>query len=379
MKKILFRKLLIDCLKFFAISIIGASAIIWVFQAVNYLDIMVEDGRNFHTYFTYTLLTFPKIISKILPFIIFLSFYFVITRYEQNNELIIFWNFGVKKIELINFFLKFSIILTIFQILLTSIAVPKTLEIGRSLIKTSEVNFIDNFIKPKKFNDIIKDLTIYSENKDKDGNFTNIYLKKNLGPNEFEITFAKKGTIKKKGNNEILSLSNGENLSFKNEKITNISFQQSNFNLKRLKTNTTTYIKVQENSIFDLFSCYNNLIKNDLPKIKNSKLTNCSFENLINIFREFYKRLIIPFFIPVLILIASYLIISSKENLDYFKKRIYIFLFGMFMIIFSETSLRFIVDNFLENIKIVLLPFIILISLYSIIFLKLSNSQKIKI
>tara|TARA_B100000963_G_scaffold301800_1_gene274512 strand:+ start:214 stop:1353 length:1140 start_codon:yes stop_codon:yes gene_type:complete len=379
MKKILFRKLLIDCLKFFAISIIGASAIIWVFQAVNYLDIMVEDGRNFHTYFTYTLLTFPKIISKILPFIIFLSFYFVITRYEQNNELIIFWNFGVKKIELINFFLKFSIILTIFQILLTSIAVPKTLEIGRSLIKTSEVNFIDNFIKPKKFNDIIKDLTIYSENKDKDGNFTNIYLKKKLGPNEFEVTFAKKGTIKKKGNVEILSLSNGENLSFKNEKITNISFQESNFNLKRLKTNTTTYIKVQENSIFDLFSCYNSLIKNDLPKIKNSKLTNCSFENLINIFREFYKRLIIPFFIPVLILIASYLIISSKENLDYFKKRIYIFLFGMFMIIFSETSLRFIVDNFLENIKIVLLPFIILISLYSIIFLKLSNSQKIKI
>ena len=379
MKKILFRKLLIDCLKFFAISIIGASAIIWVFQAVNYLDIMVEDGRNFHTYFTYTLLTFPKIISKILPFIIFLSFYFVITRYEQNNELIIFWNFGVKKIELINFFLKFSIILTIFQILLTSIAVPKTLEIGRSLIKTSEVNFIDNFIKPKKFNDIIKDLTIYSENKDKDGNFTNIYLKKKLGPNEFEVTFAKKGTIKKKGNVEILSLSNGENLSFKNEKITNISFQESNFNLKRLKTNTTTYIKVQENSIFDLFSCYNNLIKNDLPKIKNSKLTNCSFENLINIFREFYKRLIIPFFIPVLILIASYLIISSKENLDYFKKRIYIFLFGIFMIIFSETSLRFIVDNFLENIKIVLLPFIILISLYSIIFLKLSNSQKIKI
>ena len=379
MKKILFRKLLTDCLKFFAISIIGASAIIWVFQAVNYLDIMVEDGRNFHTYFTYTLLTFPKIISKILPFIIFLSFYFVITRYEQNNELIIFWNFGVKKIELINFFLKFSIILTIFQILLTSIAVPKTLEIGRSLIKTSEVNFIDNFIKPKKFNDIIKDLTIYSENKDKDGNFTNIYLKKKLGPNEFEVTFAKKGTIKKKGNVEILSLSNGENLSFKNEKITNISFQESNFNLKRLKTNTTTYIKVQENSIFDLFSCYNNLIKNDLPKIKNSKLTNCSFENLINIFREFYKRLIIPFFIPVLILIASYLIISSKENLDYFKKRIYIFLFGMFMIIFSETSLRFIVDNFLENIKIVLLPFIILISLYSIIFLKLSNSQKIKI
>ena len=377
MKKILFRKLLTDCLKFFAISIIGASAIIWVFQAVNYLDIMVEDGRNFHTYFNYTLLTFPKIISKILPFIIFLSFFFVITRYEQNNELIIFWNFGVKKIEVINFFLKFSIIITLLQILLTSLAVPKTLEIGRSLIKSSNVNFIDNFIKPKKFNDIIKNLTIYSEDKDNDGNFTNIYLKKKIGPDEFEVTFAKKGIIKKKGDIEILSLSNGENLSFKDEKITNISFLESSFNLTRLKTNTTTYIKVQENSIFDLYYCYKNLLNNNLTNIKNSKLTNCSFENLVNIFREFYKRLIIPFFIPTLILISSYLIISSKENVDYLKKRNYIFLFGMFMIIFSETSLRFVVDSFLDNLKVIFLPFIIFITLYLIVFFKLRYKQKV--
>jgi len=377
MKKILFRKLLTDCLKFFAISIIGASAIIWVFQAVNYLDIMVEDGRNFHTYFNYTLLTFPKIISKILPFIIFLSFFFVITRYEQNNELIIFWNFGVKKIEVINFFLKFSIIITLLQILLTSLAVPKTLEIGRSLIKSSNVNFIDNFIKPKKFNDIIKNLTIYSENKDNDGNFTNIYLKKKIGPDEFEVTFAKKGIIKKKGDIEILSLSNGENLSFKDEKITNISFLESSFNLTRLKTNTTTYIKVQENSIFDLYYCYKNLLNNNLTNIKNSKLTNCSFENLVNIFREFYKRLIIPFFIPTLILISSYLIISSKENVDYLKKRIYIFLFGMFIIIFSETSLRFVVDSFLENLKVIFLPFVIFLILYLIVFFKLRFKQKV--
>ena len=30
----------------FLMSIVGISAIIWVFQAVNYLDIMVEDGQT---------------------------------------------------------------------------------------------------------------------------------------------------------------------------------------------------------------------------------------------------------------------------------------------------------------------------------------------
>ena len=116
MKKILFRKLLIDCLIFLFISLISTSVIIWVFQAVNFLDIIVEDGRDFKVYFNYTLLNFPKIISKILPFAVFFSFFYVLNRYELNNELIIFWNFGVHKIQLANFLFVVSAILMIIQL-----------------------------------------------------------------------------------------------------------------------------------------------------------------------------------------------------------------------------------------------------------------------
>ena len=36
---------------------------VWVFQAVNFLDIMIEDGRGYLVYLNYTLLNFPKIIK----------------------------------------------------------------------------------------------------------------------------------------------------------------------------------------------------------------------------------------------------------------------------------------------------------------------------
>ena len=104
MKKILFKKLLFDCLKFFLLCLIGISAIVWVFQAVNYLDIMVEDGRNYSVYFKYTLLNFPKIISKLFPFALFLSFFYIISKYENSNELIIFWTHGISKQQVIKFF-----------------------------------------------------------------------------------------------------------------------------------------------------------------------------------------------------------------------------------------------------------------------------------
>lgn len=71
MKKILFRKLLFDCLKFFIITIISLGIIIWIFQAVNYMDIMIDDGKDYFVYFKFTLLNFPKILSKIFPFALF--------------------------------------------------------------------------------------------------------------------------------------------------------------------------------------------------------------------------------------------------------------------------------------------------------------------
>ena len=108
MKKTIFRKLTIDCLKFFLLILFTISTIIWVLQAVNYLDFVIEDGHGFFVYFNYTLLSFPKIISRIYPFAIFLTFSYILLKYEDKNELLIFWNFGIDKIDFINFFTKVS-------------------------------------------------------------------------------------------------------------------------------------------------------------------------------------------------------------------------------------------------------------------------------
>ena len=65
MKKILFRKILFDNLIFFSISLLSVSIIIWVFQAVNFLDIMIEDGRDYLVYFSYSFLNLPKKFVKL--------------------------------------------------------------------------------------------------------------------------------------------------------------------------------------------------------------------------------------------------------------------------------------------------------------------------
>ena len=368
MKKILFRKLLIDYLSFFLIALLGSSIVVWVFQAVNFLDIMIEDGRDYTIYINYSLLNFPKILSRLYPFVLFFSIFHITSKFEYNNELLILWNFGVNKIELINFIFRFSLILMIVQIIFSSLIIPKSQDLARSFLRSSTVNFFGNFIKPQRFNDTIKDVTIYSERKDNEGNLFNLYLKKQIDQNNFQITYAKKGVFKEFNNIPVLVLFDGATITGKNDKITNFSFSKSDFPLNNFSSNTTTYKKTQELSSFRLLKCLQLL--NSKKKVGEKKIENCSKENLRNIYKELYKRFLIPFYIPLLVLIPFLLILSSKESSNYSKLKIITFLIGLFFIIFSETTIKIISIIYFKNLLISLIPFFLLIFLYLLFFKK---------
>ena len=372
MKKIIYRKLLLDYMSFFLIALFSSGIVIWVFQAVNFLDIMIEDGRSYSVYISYSLLNFPKILNKLFPFVLFFSLFYVTIKYEANNELIIFWNFGENKIQLINFVFKFSSILMLIQLILSSIAVPKSQDLARSFLRESSVNFYENFIKAKRFNDTLKKITIYSEKKDAEGNLYNLYLKKEIDQNNFQITYAKKGFFKEINNMPILVLFDGETITGKNNKITNISFSKSDFPINNAESSSfVTQQKTQELSSFNLFKCANFLISTKKNKI-NPKVVNCKIRNSNNIFKELYKRFIIPFYILILSLVPLLLIILSKEDSRYSKLKLITFLIGLFFIIFSETTIRLISDSLFRNIVISLLPIVFIITLY-LIFVKKFN------
>ena len=60
MEKIIFKSFLREISFFFILSSISIALIIWIIQAVNYLDFVSEDGHNFKVYFLYTHFNFTK-------------------------------------------------------------------------------------------------------------------------------------------------------------------------------------------------------------------------------------------------------------------------------------------------------------------------------
>jgi len=207
MKKLLFQKFLKDTLKFFVIMCFSISLIVWVIQAVGYLDIVIEDGHSFYIYFSYVVLNFPKIIHRILPFVFFISLFYQISQYEIKNELLVFWTNGINKIQFINVIIFYSIFITLFQILLGSFISPIGQNEARSFIRKSNIDFFPSLIKEGKFIDTVKNLTIFIESKNEFGQYKNIFLNDTSGKNKkdgkdkSQIIFAKKGILVFNGKN----------------------------------------------------------------------------------------------------------------------------------------------------------------------------------
>ena len=383
MKKLIFKKFAKDVFQFFLLVSISISLIVWVIQAVNYLDIITEDGHGFKVYFLYTLLSLPKIFSKILPFIYFISLFYIILKYENENELIIFWTIGIKKIEFVNVLLKFSIFYLILQLLFTTYIVPTTLDKARSYIRGSNVDLFSSIIQEKKFIDVVKDLTIFVEEKNINGDLKNIFLKEKIGENEYQTIIAKEGKIKKYDIKTTLLLFDGKIINNNNKKINSFEFSKTEINLSKFTTKTTTHPKIQEIGTYDVLACivrlknFNNTYISNVF-ITNKKLNNCIPENLKDTFQEIFKRLVSPLYLLTLSLIACLIIIKSKDDYEYFKHKFGLFILGVITIIISEISIKYSSANTIQNIHIFSLPVLFLVTIYLYIKLKLKKPNLIR-
>ena len=370
MKKIIFKKLAQDVVKFFLLILFTISTIIWVLQAVNYLDFVTEDGHGFLVYFNYTLLSFPKIIGKIFPFAIFLSFTYVLLKYENKNELAIFWNFGIKKIQFINFFIKFSFFFVTASVLLNAFIAPYTQDKARSFIRLSDLDFFESILKPRKFIDTIENLTIYFDEIGTNGELKNIFLSDSSNQAS-QITFAKIGKIENYENVKILVLKEGKTIKEINNKITEFKFTKTNFNISKFSTKTTVTKKIQETSTKNLIKCLITFqkSKNKVNFSKNSLTRNCGLDNLENIHQELYSRLIKPFYVTLLIAISLLLILKSKNDYLFNINKIKIYSLGFVTIVFLEISSKFINTNLIQNLFLIILPIFLILLMYTF-FLK---------
>ena len=368
MKKLIFKKFHIDTSIFFITSLFIMSLIVWTIQAVNYFDFVTEDGHGLNVYFMYTLLNFPKILQKILPFMFFISLFYTLINYELKNEMNIFWFNGISKLNFIKKLISFSLFIMLLQLLLSSVISPLSQLEARKYLKNSDISFFTSLINKGKFINITKGLTIYIEKRNSTGSYENIFLE-DLSNDSSKMIYAKSGVIIDKEKNKIFRLYQGEIINNDENKVNKLSFDEIDINLKNFSTNTIVVPKIQEINSFSLIKCL--YFKDNL----NKRFDNFSCETkLMNeIKEELLKRFYQPLYIPLITLLCGYLVIFSKNSTKYKSLVKFIFFITFITLLFSEASLRY--SSTLSGIYLIffLIMPVILFTFSYLLFLKFSK------
>ena len=381
MKKIIFKNFLRETTIFFLLSCSSVALIVWVIQAVNYLGFVTEDGHGFKIYFLYTLLSLPKIVNEILPFMFFFAVFFTLVKYEDQNQTLIFWSNGIKKSEFLNIIIKYSLIFLIFQSLMNIFLVPFTQDKARSFIRQSNVDFLPSLVKPKKFIDTVEKLTIYVDKKNELDQFKNIVIKDTYNNNDSRIIYAKTGFFSQFNDQNFLILNEGKILNINQGKTTVINFNKTQLNLSEYSSKTTKYPKLQEISVFVLSKC---LFQ---PKDQRTQIMlgdkknfgwQCSHEpkQLDNLSQEFFSRIFKPLYIPLLAIVSALLLIKSKNSSGYSRYKIIIFIIGVILISFSEILTKFFSYDFNKSFLLMIIPIFISTIFYFLFRIQSLTSSK---
>ena len=368
MKKLIFKKFHLDTSIFFITSMVIMSLIVWTIQAVNYLDFVTEDGHGFKVYFMYTLLNFPKILQKILPFMFFVSLFYTLIIYELKNEMNIFWFNGISKLNFVKKLISFSLLIMLLQLFLSAYLSPLSQLEARKYLKNSDISFFTSLINKGKFINIIKGLTIFIEKKNSNGLYENIFLE-DLSKNSSKMIYAKSGVIIDIKKNKIFRLFKGEIINYKDNEINKFSFDEIDINLKDFSTKTIVVPKIQEIKSLSLIKCLN--FKDNLNKRFDD--FSCEIKLINEIKEELLKRFYQPLYIPLITLLCAFLLIFSKNNIKYKSLVKFVFFVSFIILLFSEASLRY--SSILDGIYLIfflMIPVVLFMISY-LFFLKFSN------
>ena len=141
----------LEIFKTFLTIIFGLSLIAFTVRAVNFLELMVDNGYPLLTYFQYSFLNLFGIIPKFIPLAFLICVIIFIIKHKNDSEFIILWTSGVRKIQIVNLLFFSSLIVLLIYLFFSTFLTPYALNKSRNLLSQDQLNTFLPTISSKKF------------------------------------------------------------------------------------------------------------------------------------------------------------------------------------------------------------------------------------
>ena len=158
----IYQNFIIEILKSFFIILFGLSVIALTVRAVNFLELIVENGYSVAPYFKYSLLNLFGLAPKFIPLSFLLSLSIFILKHLQDSEFIILYTSGVKKSIIVRIFFFVSVLILCFYLILSVFITPLALNKSRQILSNQNFNSFLPTIRTQQFSDSFKGFVFFA-------------------------------------------------------------------------------------------------------------------------------------------------------------------------------------------------------------------------
>lgn len=287
----------------FLLATVVVTAIVWLTQSLQRIDILVEHGQTLTMFGWLTLLIVPSLLAVIIPFGLFGAALFALHRLHSDSEIAVMFAAGVSRSDVARPILLVTAIGALATLWINIDLMPRSYRELKREIAEIRADFASAVLRSGEFMTVADGFTVYVEDAEPGGQFSGLLIHDYRNGAEAETYMAQRALLKETGIGPVLYLSNGniQRINPKTSEVDIVHFNRTAVNLGQLDRDVSgLQLEMTERYLGELF---------------NPDLTQAyDRDNAARLIGEGHGRLAAPIYAFAYVLIAIYALLGGPYD-----------------------------------------------------------------
>lgn len=198
-----------QCLTPFFLILLVTTAIVWMTQTLQRIDIIVEHGQGLGVFLTLSLLIIPSLLAIIIPFALFGAVVYALNRLHSDSEIAVMFAAGISRWRIAAPILSITTIAALATFYVNVDLMPRTYRVMKQMIVDIRADFASSLLRSGEFIEAADGFTVYVDDVRPGNQFVGLLINDYRDPKDRKTYIAQRAALKETEAGPLLLLKNG--------------------------------------------------------------------------------------------------------------------------------------------------------------------------
>lgn len=225
---------------------LSLTSIIWLTQALRYIDFIVNRGLSVGSFLYLTALLIPSLLFLVLPIALFISVVFAYNKLAADSELVVMKAAGLSPMQLAKPALQLGILISLICYFMSLYLMPLTKHQFKEAQTFLRDNYASVLLQEGVFNSPMEGLTVFIREREDNGVLRGILVHDNRNPKAITTMMADEAKLMQSPKGPQFHLINGLRQENSNGRISWLNFDSYNLDFSFYEKKAKQHVAGQE-------------------------------------------------------------------------------------------------------------------------------------